>query len=76
MTDIMSDFKDKRFAIVAHDLFPENPNIIIVLVDIEFWNDHYDELQNWSSNYGAVVRGMTVDIPDQETLSLFCLKWA
>jgi len=75
MTDIMHDWKDQRFAFVEESLFPEVPGHIIVLSDIAFWNQHYDELREWCATNGSVVRGMTVDVPNKEVLTLFCLRW-
>jgi hypothetical protein len=51
------------------------PGHIIVLSDIAFWNEHYDELREWCATNGSVVRGMTVDVPNKEVLTLFCLRW-
>ena len=49
--------------------------IIVVLTDIEYWNDHYEELKAWCNEYPAEVRGMTVTC-DEPTLTLFALRWS
>jgi hypothetical protein len=48
---------------------------LIMLTDIGYWNNHWDELQQWCQNHQAQSQGMTVDIPDAATLTVFCLKW-
>lgn len=75
MTDIMQDWKNRRFAFAQEDLFPDIPGHIVILTDITFWNEHYDELQAWCADNGSLVRGMTVDVPSTEVLTLFCLRW-
>ena len=49
---------------------------VVVLIDYNFWEDHYDELAAWCSNNGATLEGMTVDLPNTEVLTLFCLQWS
>jgi hypothetical protein len=76
MTDVMQEFKNKRFAIVEAALIDITDNEhLIILTEIEYWNEHYEELQSWCEGYGAEVRGMTVTC-DESTLTLFCLRWA
>lgn len=50
--------------------------VIIMLSDIEFWNTHYDALHAWCEQNASEVQGMTVNIPDDTTLTAFCLRWA
>ena len=47
---------------------------VIILSDIEYWNDNYDALKEWCKEYDADVRGMTVTCSDQ-SLTAFCLRW-
>lgn len=53
-----------------------NQFTIIMLNDIGFWADNYDELQQWCWAHSAQVMGMTVNIPDEKTLTAFCLRWS
>jgi hypothetical protein len=49
---------------------------IIMLGDIGFWADHFEDLQQWCKETGARIEGMTVNIPDDRTLTAFCLRWS
>lgn len=48
---------------------------IIILVDLEYWNQHYDELEAWCRDTGARMQGMTVDLPSLASLTAFVLRW-
>ena len=48
---------------------------MIVLTDIGFWAENTDSLIEWCKLHACEMRGMTVDIPDDHTLTLFCLRW-
>ena len=50
--------------------------IMIFLTDYKFWADHEQELFEWCKTHGCTFTGMTVGIPDEQTLSLFVLKWS
>jgi hypothetical protein len=49
---------------------------IIILSDIGFWNEHFDQLQTWCRDNGAEQQGMTVNVPNEQVMTLFCLTWA
>lgn len=49
---------------------------MIVLTDIAFWSDNIDALMQWCRDHGCETQGMTVDIPDDHTLTVFCLRWS
>lgn len=80
MTDIFQNWKNNRFVIV--DAGSSGLNIdggvyphLVVLADIGYWTEHYDELKAWCEPHGCKVQGMTVSLPDQPTATLFCLRW-
>jgi len=50
--------------------------VIVMLSDIAFWNINYDSLHEWCRQNHSEVQGMTVNIPDDVTLTAFCLRWA
>lgn len=50
--------------------------IIVMLSNITFWADNYEDLISWCANQGADVQGMTVNIHDEKTLTAFCLRWS
>lgn len=49
---------------------------LIVLADISYWNTHYEQLKDWCDEHLSEVRGMTVVVPNEKVLTLFCLKWS
>lgn len=51
-------------------------SLVVILADIEYWNNHYEELKSWCDARECEVKGMTVTVPDLETLTLFKLRWA
>ena len=76
MTDIMEHYKNTRFVITSRDVASHfDQNHLVVLADISFWAAEYDNLLEWCNQNNCDAQGMTVDIPDEQTLSLFCLRW-
>lgn len=79
MTDIMQDFKNRRFVIapnyISHGLKPVFGHLI-VLSDFSYWTEHIDDLLVWCGEHDCTVKGMTVDVPTDATLTLFCLRWS
>ena len=74
--DIMADFKKGRF-VVAPGFLLNNPlEQVVVLSDFQFWTDHFEALSHWCDQNHARIEGMTVTLPDPETLTAFCLRWA
>jgi len=49
---------------------------IVMLADIGFWSDNYDALKQWCEQCNSKVMGMTVEIPNAETVTAFALKWS
>ena len=71
--DIFDEWKRERFIVAEYpDMYK---GFIVVLADFMFWARHSDELDAWCEKYGCQVKGMTVEVPDQDTLLLFKLKW-
>ena len=60
-------------SIIAEEL---GQRVIVVLSDIGYWTKHYEALQQWCQENNSEVQGMTINIPDDQTLTAFCLKWA
>ena len=73
MTDIMQNWKNKRFWISDIGYSDQN---LIVLTDIGYWAENYELLEQWCDEHGCHAQGMTVEIPDEPTLTLFCLRWS
>ena len=72
--DIMAEFKKNKF-VVAPDYLGFGPTTVI-LTNLSFWSTNYTELGNWCGLHQCRLSGMTVDVPDDPTLTLFCLKWS
>ena len=75
MTDIFADWKKNRFITVGYDLL-DGPEQLVVLTDIGFWAEHEQELDTWCDQHGAVMTGMTVAFPNEQTLTAFTLRWS
>jgi hypothetical protein len=72
--DLMAGFKNKKFIVVSEELEFDSP--MVVLGDFKFWDDNYTELERWCNEHTCKISGMTVNMPDEKTLMLFCLKWS
>lgn len=72
----MADGKPKFVVVDALVSSSLGQHTIIMLGDIGYWVDNYEQLQNWCQEHSAEVVGMTVNIPDERTLTAFCLRWA
>lgn len=48
---------------------------IVMLGDLDFWIQHYDALKEWCDQYNSKLQGMTVELPDEHTLTAFALRW-
>ena len=76
MTDI-NNWKDQRFVVIPSYLDVDNqPKPIVILTDIGYWVNHADELLLWCSENNFKNKGMTVTLPDEKAISLFCLRWS
>ena len=69
----MSKPREKFIVVTAAQIDITDGNLII-LSDVEYWNDNYEALKEWCRDYDAEVRGMTVTLSDQ-SLTAFCLRW-
>jgi hypothetical protein len=69
----MSKPNEKFIVVTAAEIDVTVGNLII-LCDVEYWNDNYNALHEWCKDYDAEVRGMTVTLGDP-ALTAFCLRW-
>lgn len=75
MTDIMHEWKQRRFIVAEPEL--GFTDIIVVLTNTEYWSTHIDELIAWCrSTPGVRNEGMTVVITDPKALTIFLLRWS
>jgi hypothetical protein len=72
--DVFESWKNVRF-VVANNVYVESENIILVLTDMAYWIDHYHELEEWCQEHQGQAVGMTVELPDKATFTLFTLRW-
>ena len=73
--DILADWKRNRFMIADSNLGISDSLYTVILTDWEYWTSNYQDLYTWCEQYQCRVQGMTVDVPDAETLTLFSLRW-
>jgi hypothetical protein len=76
MTDIMAEFKRQRFVVAPHYLLENVNQHVVILSDLAYWTNHYDELREWCELHGGEVAGMGVTLPDARTVTLFSLRWS
>ena len=77
MTDIMQDWKDQKFVVVGQDLFDEiGYTHLVIMTDIKFWAQAVDDCIAWCYQNECEIKGMTISIPNEETLAMFLLKWS
>lgn len=72
----MEDWKSNRFVRVTYDVGNVLCKHMIVLTDIAFWAQNIDQLKEWCAEYNCENVGMTVEIEDDHTYTLFCLRWS
>lgn len=72
--DIFGAWKMGKFIVADYKLLNE-PEIIVVLTDIDYWVKNIDSLEEWCQINGGQVKGMTVGFDSSEELSLFLLRW-
>lgn len=68
------EVEEKRFIIVPGDN-PQEPHMIF-LADYVFWARHESDLHYWCTLTRSNFMGMTVTVPNEQTLSMFILKWS
>lgn len=73
--DIFEEWCKNKFIIVPRDLHNETGHLV-VLTDFSFWVLHDNSLEQWCLKNNCKISGMTVVIPNDETLTLFSLAWA
>lgn len=77
--DIFADWKNMRFIVAPNYTFRDdkiNFKHLIILTDIKFWALASDDLDCWCEENNCKTKGMTVEIPSDRELTLFCLRWA
>lgn len=73
--DIFADWKRNRFIVGDNYLTNVPGKFLIVLTDLQFWSENIEKLNIWCQQYCCNHQGMTVIVPNDETLTLFNLRW-
>jgi len=74
--DIFGDWKKNRYILVPSDL-SESDHHLIILTDVSYWVEHSDDFLEWcNSTPGVRTQGMTVELDNDKTLTLFMLRWS
>jgi hypothetical protein len=77
MTDLMQDWKDNKFVVVGQDFMNEiGYSHLVIMTDVKFWAAQVDQCIAWCHQNNCEIKGMTITIPNEETLALFLLKWS
>lgn len=56
--------------------WPSSSRYTIALVDYQFWYRNQLQLTEWCKINNSTQAGMTVEVPDEHTLTAFTLKWS
>lgn len=75
--DIFADWKKQRFIVAdGYAYLDQYPNgHLIILTDFKFWTEHIEELVEWCEQYNVKHSGMTLELPNDELLTIFSLRW-
>lgn len=73
--DIFADWKRNRYVVSENYLTGVPGKFLIVLTDIQFWAQNIETLSLWCQQHRSENQGMTVTLPDDETLTAFALRW-
>jgi hypothetical protein len=65
---------NNRFIIAPSELVDEEQ--LIILTDVQYWKDNWDELNQWCLVRDASTAGMAVVISNEKTLVEFVLRWS
>ena len=69
------DNAHKQRFLAAPEYLTDN-ELLIILTDITFWNDNFDDLQMWCEQNNSAQQGMTVVLPNKAVLTSFYLRWS
>jgi hypothetical protein len=73
--DVFADWRGQRFVVADREL-NDNAGHVILLLDFFYWADHDQQLDEWCQHNGADIQGMTVNLPTEQALTAFVLRWS
>lgn len=75
--DILGRMGNARFVVYDDDFLTEsNCKYTVLLIKLDFWSKNIVELWDWLIEHNCTKQGMTVNIPDDERMMLFALRWS
>lgn len=74
MTDVLEEWKKRRFIIANAELVDGDK--LVILTDFHYWVDHRDQLEEWCKLRNVDQQGSTVVFGDEATLLEFVLRWS
>jgi hypothetical protein len=75
MAVIFDNEHRKRLVVVRDINLDSGYQHSVILADFDYWDQHYEDVQEWAEIYHCEVKGTVVSIPDDATLNLFVLRW-
>ncbi len=80
MIDVMKPFKENKFVVFDHsdELFEFDDTKYkyrVIFGDISYWHDHHDNIKDWCRQNECRLVGISIDIPTDDLLTLFRLRW-
>ena len=75
---ILDNWQTHRFVVVNSSSLNIDPEVYpqtVVLADVGYWTERIQELREWCDQHGCRFKGMTVSVPTEDLITLFCLKW-
>jgi hypothetical protein len=65
----------KKFIVVSQHY---NFKYAVILSEWRYWtvDETYEELKVWCESRSCVLRGMAIDIPSEQLLTEFILRWS
>ena len=75
--DVLAEMKGHKFYLVPEEYLEEDVNYTsIILTDVAYWNNNFDELNRWCILNSVDIVGLSLKIYDPKIVMAFILKWS
>jgi len=75
--DVLAEMKEHKFYLVPEEYLEEDVNYTsIILTDVTYWNNNFDELNRWCIINSVDMVGLSLKIYDPKIVMAFILKWS
>ena len=75
--DVLAEMKGHKFYLVPEEYLEEDVNYTsIILTDVSYWNNNFDELNRWCIINSVDIVGLSLKIYDPKVVMAFILKWS